>query len=96
MDFLKPVMNGSLLCRVLAVHPNNQVVRRLEAVVVGVVAVTKEKLAACRRMRPHSPAARLVTVVFLYELIDGSSDGAEDAELGDVRTEPSLEPVVGT
>jgi hypothetical protein len=84
MDFVEAVVKGRLLCCVLAVHPNDQVMRRLEAVEVGVVAVTKEKLTTSRRMGPDSPTARLVTVVFLYQLIDGGGDGAKDAELGNI------------
>ena len=80
-------MNRSLSFHVLAVLPNDQVVRRLGALVVGVVTVTKQKLPARRRMGSHSPAARLMAVVLLHELIDGGADGAKDAELGEVRTE---------
>jgi hypothetical protein len=96
MDFMEPLVNGSLLCRMLAVHPKDQVMRRFEAVEVGVVMVAEEKLTPCRRMGSDPPTARLVTVVFLYELIDGSADGAENAELGEIRTEPGPESVVRT
>jgi hypothetical protein len=88
MDFMELVVKGSLSFRVLAVHPNDQVVCRFGSVVVGVVTVTKEKLASGRRVRSHSPAARLVTVVFLHELVDGRGDGTKDAELCEIRAEP--------
>ena len=87
MDLVELVVNGSLPRRVLLVQLHDQVMGWLGSVVVGVVAVTKEKLAACRRMRSDAPTARLVTVVFLYELIDASADGTQDAELRDIRTE---------
>ena len=88
MEFMELVPDGSLLFLVLAVHPNDEVVCRFDALEVGVVPVAKQKLAARRRMRSHSPAARLVTVVLLHELIDGRRDSAEDAELCDIRSEP--------
>jgi hypothetical protein len=37
----------------------------LSALVVGVMAIAEQELAACRGMLSDSPAARLVTVVLL-------------------------------
>jgi hypothetical protein len=87
VDFTELVMNGRLSFRMFAVHPSDHVVCRFRTVKVGVVAVTEQELAARRRMRSHSPTSWLVTVIFLYKLIDARSDGAKDAELGEVRTE---------
>src|SRR5215813_1758434 len=65
------------------------------ALVVGVVAVAEQELAASRGMLPDSPAARLVTVVLPDQLVDARADRAEDAELFEVGAEPGPEPVVG-
>jgi len=58
---------------------------RLLAHVVGVVPVTEHELTACGRMRADPPAAGLMAVDFLYQLVEPSADRAEDAELGNVR-----------
>jgi hypothetical protein len=66
MDFMELVVDGSLSFLMLAVHSNDEVVCRFEAVEVGVVAVTKQELAARRGMRSHSPTARFVAGLLLY------------------------------
>src|SRR5689334_23733077 len=88
------VVKRGLLRGVLAVQSDDEVVRRLLAVVVGVVAVTEKELAAGGGVSSDAPAARLVAVVFLEELIRGGRDRAKHAELGDVRPEPRPERVV--
>ena len=82
------VANGSLLFDMLVVHANDEIVSRPDPSEVGMVAVTEEELATCRGVGSHTPTARFVTVVFLHQLIDGSGDGAKDAELRNIRTEP--------
>lgn len=67
---------------------------RLFALVVGVVTVTEHELPACGRMRADPPAAGLVAVDFLYQLVEPGPDRAEDAELGNVRAESRPESVI--
>src|SRR5262249_28477877 len=55
-----------------------------------------EKLAPRRLILPAPPAARLVTVVLLEQLVDTRAGRAEDTELLQVRAEPRPEPVVHT
>src|ERR1700760_3156403 len=69
---------------------------RLLAVVVGVVAVTEHELPACGRMCADPPAAGLVAVDFLYQLVEPGADRAEDTELGNVRAESRPESVIRT
>src|SRR5262249_52276655 len=69
-------------------QPLDQLMSRFSALVVGVVAVTEQELAASRGMLPDSPAARLVTVVLPDQLVDARADRAEDAELFEVGAEP--------
>lgn len=46
-------------------------------------------------MVANPPAAGVMTVVLLDQLVDTGGDRADDAELGQVRAEPGPEPVVG-
>src|ERR1700757_1332674 len=76
-------------------QPLDQLMGRLSALVVGVVAIAEQELAACRGMLPDSPAARLVTVVLLDELVNARADRTKDAELFNVRTKAGPESVIG-
>src|SRR5215472_18405753 len=76
-------------------QPLDQLMSWLFALVVGVMPIAEQELAARRGMLPDSPAARLVTVVVLDQLVDARADRAEDAELFDVGAEPGPESVVG-
>src|ERR1700751_108798 len=67
---------------------------RLLARVVGVVAVTEHELPARSRMRADPPAAGLVVGDLLDHLVEPGADRAEDAELGNVRTESRPESVI--
>ncbi len=58
---------------------------RLLALVVRMVPVTEHELTAGGGMRADPPAARLMAVDLLYQLVERSAERAEDAELGDVR-----------
>src|SRR5262249_2336391 len=83
-----------LLCRVLTVQSLDHVVGWSLSSEVGVVAITQKELTAGCGMRADAPAAGLMTVVLLDELIDAGTDRAEDAELGEIGTEPGPESVV--
>src|ERR1700758_2663256 len=75
-------------------QPLDQLMGWLSALVVGVMAIAEQELAACRGMPSDPGAARLVTVVLLDQLVDARADRAEDAELRKVRAEPRPEPVI--
>src|SRR5215472_6456123 len=77
-------------------QPLDQLMSWLFALVVGVMPIAEQELAACRGMLPDSPAARLMAVVLLDELVDARADRAKDAELFEVGAEPGPESVVGT
>src|SRR6516162_10965864 len=84
-----------LALQVLLVEPLDELKRWLLALVVGVVAVTQRELAAGRRMVADPPAAWVMTVVLLDQLVDGGGDRADYGELGKVGAEPGPETVVG-
>jgi hypothetical protein len=96
MDFVELAVHRCLALQVLTVQPVDQLMSWLCALVVGVVAIAEQELAACRGMLPDPPAARLVTVVLLDQLVDARADRAEDTELLQVRAEPGPESVVRT
>ncbi len=95
VDFIKLAVDRCLALQVLTMQPVDQLTSWLSALVVGVMAIAEQELAACRGMLPDPPAARLVTVVLLDQLVDARADRAEDAELFKVGTEPGPEPVIG-
>jgi len=94
MDLVELALHRGLALQVLAVQPFDELMGRLLALVVGMVAIAEQELAARGGMLPDPPAARLVTVVLLDQLVDARADRAEDAELLQVRAEPRPEPVV--
>src|SRR5215467_12055856 len=96
MDLVEPVVHRGLALQVLTMQPFDELVCRLPALVVRVMAIAEQELAARRGMIPDPPAARLVTVVLLDQLVDARADRAEDTELLQVRAEPGPEPVVRT
>ena len=67
---------------------------RLLALVVRMVPVTEHELTAGGGMRADPPAAGLMAVDFLYQLVERSADRAKDAELGNVRAESRPEPII--
>src|SRR5271169_4357145 len=67
---------------------------RLLALVVRMVPVAEHELTAGGRMRADPPAAGLMAVDFLYQLVERSADRAKDAELGNVRAESRPEPII--
>ena len=81
MGLLEPAVHRRLALHVLTMQPFDQLMSWLLALVVGMVAVAEQELAARGGMLPDPPAARLVTVVLLDQLVDGSADRAEDTEL---------------
>ena len=85
--FVKLAVNGCLALQVLTMQPVDQLTSWPFALVVGVMAIAKQELAACRGMLSDSPAARLVTVALLDELVDARADRSEDAEL--LTSEPN-------
>src|SRR5262249_25063961 len=95
MEFVQPALHACLAFGVLTVQPFDELMRRLPAVVVGMVAITEQELASSGRILADPPAAWLVAVVLLDELVDAGGDRAQDAELFDIRTEPGPEAVVG-
>src|SRR5215472_3311165 len=76
-------------------QPLDQLMGWLSALVVGVMPIAEQELAACGVILPDSPAARLVTVVLLDQLVDARADRAEDTELLDVRAESGPESIIG-
>jgi hypothetical protein len=94
MDLVELAVHGGLALQVLTVQPFDELMGWLLALVVGVMAIAELELAVRRGMLSDPPAARLVTVVLLDQLVDGRADRAEDAEFLDVRAEPGPEPVV--
>src|SRR5215471_10048878 len=95
MDFMELAVDRRLPLQVLAVQSLDELMRWLLAQVVGMVAVTQRELATRRRMRADPPAAWLVAVVLLDQLVGGGGDRADNGELGKVGAEPRPEPVVG-
>ena len=89
LDVVKLAVDRCLALQVLTMQPLDQLTSWLPALVVGVVAVAEQELAAGRGMVSDSPAARLVTVVLLDQLVDARADRAEDAELRDVGADPN-------
>src|ERR1700722_20050587 len=81
---------------VLTVQPFDELMSWLSAPIVGMVPIAEQELAGRRGMLPDPPAARLVTVVLLDQLVDARGNRAEDAELLQIRAEPGPEPVVRT
>jgi hypothetical protein len=77
-------VDRGLAFQVLSMEPFDQLVRRLDAVVVGMVPVAEAELTACRGVRADAPTARLVAVELPHELVHGRSDRPDDAELGQV------------
>jgi hypothetical protein len=92
VNLVELLANVGLAFLVVMVHSNDEVMRRPHALIVGVVAVTKQELAARSRMCSDAPTPGLVTVVFLDELIHTGADGSEDAELGEIGPEPDQNP----
>ena len=95
MGLVELAVNRRLAFQVLTVQPFDELVSRLPAPVVRMMAITEHELAVGRGILPDPPASRLVTVVLLDQLVDACGDPAEDAELLEVRAEPGPEPVVG-
>ncbi len=60
IHFVEFVVNGFLALDVLAVRLFDQLARRLLSLVVRVMAVAEQKLAAGRRVGADAPAARLM------------------------------------
>jgi hypothetical protein len=94
VDLVEFAVDRRLALQVLTVQPLDQLMIRLPALVVGVVAIAEQELATRRGMLPDPPAAWLVAVVLLDQLVDTRADRAEDAELFDVRADPGPEPVI--
>src|SRR5262249_59804809 len=61
----------------------------------GGVATTDGNAPSRAGLFPAPPAAGLMAVVLLEQLVHAGDDRADDAELGQVRAEPRPEPVVG-
>jgi hypothetical protein len=95
MGLVELAVDRRLAFQVLTVQPFDELVSRLPAPVVRMMAITAHELAIGRWILPDPPASRLVTVVLLDQLVDACGDPAEDAELLEVRAEPGPEPVVG-
>jgi hypothetical protein len=95
MGLVELAVDRRLAFQVLTVQPFDELVSRLPAPVVRMMAITEHELAIGRWILPDPPASRLVTVVLLDQLVDACGDPAEDAELLEVRAEPGPEPVVG-
>ena len=57
MGLVEPVVDGGLALQVLTVQPFDQLMGRLLALVVGMVAVAEQELAARGGMLPDPPAA---------------------------------------
>jgi hypothetical protein len=91
MEFLVQTRLPLLVCSVQALDHGTG---RPGAVVIGVMAVTQQELTAGGGMIPDSPASRLVAVVLPYHLINPGADRADNAELGDVGSEPGPETVI--
>src|SRR5690242_2575149 len=94
MDLVELAVHRGLALQVLTVQLVDQFMGRLPALVVGMVAIAKQELAARGGMLPDPPAAWLVTVVLLDHLVDARTDRAEDTELLQIRAEPGPESVV--
>src|SRR6516162_7691826 len=92
-DLGELVVQRRLSLQVLLVHASDDVVRGFLTVVVGVMAVTEQKLSSRRRVGADAPTTRLMAVVLPNQLICGSRDRAEDAQLCDVRTKSRPESV---
>src|ERR1700744_5676598 len=95
MHLIEFGQDGCVARQALAMQPLDQLMSRLSALVVGMVAVAEQELATRRGMLPDTPAARLVAGVFSDQPEDTRAERAEDAELFNVRAEPGPEPVVG-
>jgi hypothetical protein len=80
--------------QVLLVEPGDRLGGRAAPLVLRVVPVAQEELPAGGRMIAHPPAAGLVAVVLLHQLIRGGADRPDGAELGQVGPESGPEPVV--
>ena len=76
VDLLEFAVDGCLALQVLTVQPFDQLMGRLLALVVGMVAIAEQELAVRGGMLPDPPAARLVTVVLFDQLVDGRADRA--------------------
>src|SRR5215831_15730345 len=94
MDLAEFAVNGLLALQVLAVQPFDQLMSWLPPLEVRVVAVAEVELAARCGVVAEPPAAWLVAVVFLDQLVHGGTDRAQDAELFQVGAEPGPEPVI--
>src|SRR5499427_7734713 len=94
MNLVEFSVHRCLSLQVLTVQPFDELMSRLSAPVVGVMAIAEQELAARRVILPNPPAARLVTVVLLDQLVDARADRAEDTDLLQVRAEPGPESVV--
>jgi hypothetical protein len=94
VDLVELAVNGFLALQVLTVQPFDEFMSWLLALEVRVVAVAEVELAARGRVVADPPAAWLVAVVLLDQLVERGADRAEDAELFQVRAEPGPEPVV--
>src|SRR5215471_14867459 len=79
----------------LTVQALDELVSWLLTLEVRVVAITEIELAVRRGVIADPPAARLVTVVPLHQMVDADADRAENAELFKVRAESRPEPVIG-
>ena len=88
MDIINLFMKAGLSFHVLTVHANDEVVRGFGADKSQGGGGNKVEIGRPPPDALPPPAAGLVTVVFLYELIDCSADGTKDAQLREVRTEP--------
>src|SRR5690348_586786 len=96
MELMELAEERCLALQVLTVQPLDKLMSWLLALVVGVVQVTQRELAARRRMVADPPAAWVMAVVLLDQLVHAGADRADDAELGEVGAEPRPEPVVGS
>jgi hypothetical protein len=87
VNLAKLAMYRLLPLNVLSVQPGNQLGIGLLAMVVRMVAPTQVELPTRSLVVTHPPAARLMTIEFLYYLVYGSREGSDNAELGNIRTE---------
>jgi len=94
MDLLDFAVHSCLALQVLTVQPLDELVSWLFTPEIRVMAITEVELAVRRGVIADPPAAWLMTVVLLHQLVDACGDCAENAELFKVRAESRPEPVI--
>jgi hypothetical protein len=94
VDLLNLAVHSCLALQVLTVQPLDELVSGLPAPEIRVMTVTEVELAVRRGVIADPPAAWLMTVVLLHQLVDACGDCTENAELFKVRAESRPEPVI--